>query len=71
MIDTGITYKPSAGETFDLIAFSIYGDEKYIYLLLAANPAHCHKIFLEGNEVLHIPERIELSTSNQLPWKEA
>ncbi|MGI6691104.1 MAG: hypothetical protein ACOX63_09765 [Christensenellales bacterium] len=70
MIDTGLVYEPSAGETFDVAALAIYGDESYIYLLLMANPEHCHKIHFEGDEVLLVPEREEPVASDQLPWKE-
>lgn len=70
IIETGLTYEPSAGETFDAAALAIYGDEKYTHLLLAANPNHCHKIHFEGDEVLLVPEREDPEASDQLPWKE-
>lgn len=68
---TGMTYDPAAGETFDEAALRIYGDEKYIHLLLAANPEHCHKVHFEGTETLNVPEREEAQEGEQLPWKEA
>lgn len=70
MIDTGITYSPSAGEAFDEAALAVYGDERYTFLLLAANPDHCHKMRFDGTETLIIPEREEPQTAEQLPWKE-
>lgn len=62
-------YTASANETFDLIALHIYGDERYSYLLLQANPQHCHKIFMEGGEVLDAPERDQEDKALLPPWK--
>ena len=62
-------YTASEKETFDDIAFNLYGDESYSYLLLQANPAHCHKIMLEGGEVLEAPELEQAENTTLPPWK--
>ena len=62
-------YTASAKETFDTIALNIYGDERYAYLLLGANPEHCHKIFLEGGEILNAPEQTQDDKALLPPWK--
>lgn len=62
-------YTASEKETFDQIALNIYGNERYAYLLLQANPTQCHKIFMEGGEVLDAPERTQEDKSLLPPWK--
>lgn len=77
MISSGYGYRCSAGETFDLIALKLYGDEKYACDLLGANPALCGLTALTGGETLIIPV-VEVPNDTQenaytpaiAPWKE-
>lgn len=62
-------YTASAKETFDQMALNIYGDEKYAYLLLQANPMQCHKIMMEGGEILDAPEIPSARNESLPPWK--
>lgn len=62
-------YTASARETFDEIALRLYGDESYAYLLLQANPQHCHKIMMEGGEVLEGPDSVPDESASLPPWK--
>ena len=50
------TYMCAAGETFDLAALRIYGDEKFAQALLGANPELCRVLVFNGGEVLRVPE---------------
>lgn len=52
---SGLTYKCSAGETFDSVALRVYGDEKYACELLGANPALCRVPVFTGGEALALP----------------
>lgn len=52
---SGIAYKCSAGDTFDRIALTVYGDEKYACELLSANPKLCTIPVFQGGEVLELP----------------
>lgn len=74
---SGQGYICSAGETFDIIALSVYGDEKYAAELLCANPEYsCTPVFT-GGETLYLPV-VEIASdgnNNQsmsiiAPWKE-
>lgn len=75
---TGQTYTCSAGETFDIVAMAVYGDEKYACELLNANPKYCLIPIFEGGEELELPE-IDLPEEDteteympaSAPWKEA
>lgn len=78
MILSGQTYRCSAGETFDSVSLSVYGDEKYACELLCANPALCTKMIFAGGEILDIPvvEITEQESDGETymppvaPWKE-
>lgn len=76
MTPTGKTYTCSAGETFDTVALSVYGDEKYACELLNANPALCMKPMFTGGELLLLPEisapkgNGEEAMPAKAPWKE-
>jgi len=79
---SGQIYICSRGETFDIIADNIYGDEKYACELLSANPSLCHIPVFMGGETLEIPVvevvSIDSDTDNgavdympaNAPWKE-
>lgn len=55
MVLSGSEYLCSAGETFDSVALTVYGHEKYACELLNANPALCRKPVFTGGELLALP----------------
>ena len=74
---SGKKYLCAAGETFDIVALTVYGDEKYAAELLSANPAQCLKTIFKGGELLELPE-VEQPEEDDVeympataPWKEA
>ena len=52
---SGKGYRCSAGETFDSVALTVYGNEKYACELLNANPALCTIPIFTGGEILLLP----------------
>ena len=69
-------YKCAAGETFDTVAVSVYGDEKYASELLSVNPELCTTPVFAGGETLYLPiieEAAENSDDryapDNAPWK--
>ena len=58
-----------AGETFDGLAMKVYGSEQYAANILAANPALCHKMRMEGGEVVNLPEIAPDENDALPPWK--
>ena len=68
----------SAGETFDLVALAVYGDEKYASEIMCANPSMGTKIQFEGGEELNLPVIVVPKTTPgegsvsayKAPWKE-
>lgn len=75
---SGLTYRCSAGETFDGVALVEYGDEKYAPELLCANPALCRVSVFSGGEILQLPvvqvpdeeDEEENYMPATAPWKE-
>lgn len=72
---SGTKYLCAAGETFDIVALTIWGDEKYASELLCANPDKCLTTTFSGGELLEIPEVDVPDTDDgympsTAPWKE-
>ena len=73
---SGFGYQCSAGDTFDMIALRLYGDEKYACELLDANPTLCGQMVFTGGEILQLPvvnipdetQGIQYTPANA-PWK--
>jgi hypothetical protein len=75
--ETNLTYQCRAGETFDSVSLALYGDERYAYELLAANPKLCRLIVFSGGEILTVPvvevpddEAEDDTAPASAPWKE-
>lgn len=70
---SGFVWTASAGETFDMIALAVYGNEKYACDLMNANPKWARTARFEGGEEIAIPVVLEQSSESGLtdaPWKE-
>lgn len=76
MIKSGEQYYCVAGETFDSVALTVYGNERYAAELLNANPGLCSIMIFTGGELLELPvvpivaqEEDEFMPATA-PWKE-
>ena len=75
---SGQGYICSAGDTYDSVALSVYGDEKYACELLTANPELCTITVFSGGEILKLPVAEIPDTGGdgenympaKAPWKE-
>ncbi len=66
------TYTTVAGDTWDSIAFSQLGNERYLQELILANPAQAYTVRFPAGVVLTIPEIPTPDTSPNLPpWRRA
>ncbi len=73
---SGQGYICSAGESFDSVALSVYGDEAFAADLLNANPELCLKMVFDGGEILRLPvvetvtDASGMETAPEVaPWK--
>ncbi|WP_297429320.1 tail protein X [Clostridium sp.] len=64
------TYKTVLGDTWDIIAFNIYGKEKYAKELIESNLEHVETVIFSAGIILIIPDiDTESDTSSLPPWK--
>lgn len=68
MKTSGFGYIASAGETFDLIALNVFGNEKYAAEIMCVNPELCEKTMMEGGEAIYLPS-IQEENEQTAPWK--
>ena len=73
---SGYLYHCAANESFDGIAFAVYGDERYAADLMNANPVYCGTTVFDGGEILRLPsldvprKNRETALANTIaPWK--
>lgn len=63
------TYTTILGDTWDMIAFKIYANEKLMPLFIAANPAHAETVIFSADVVLIIPTQPVNLPNDLPPWK--
>jgi len=64
-------YTTIQGDTWDMVAFKVYGHERYLKELIETNPAHIHTAIFSGGIVLSCPD-IPADTKQSVnlpPWK--
>ena len=62
------TYITVENDTWDLITFKIFGDEKYTSHLLKANPEFSRVVFFPADTVLIVPEIAEDNIGGLPEW---
>lgn len=63
------TYRTLQGDTWDGIAFKLYGDASLMALLIKENPLYAGTALFAGNILLSIPDK-PVDTSDTLPpWR--
>ena len=65
-------YKTVYGDTFDMIAYKLYGDEMKESLIRKYNPDYSDVIFFDANEVIWLPTDIEEieEDNSKAPWRQ-
>lgn len=64
-------YKTSQGDTWDSIAFKVYGDEHQMNTLIDANSAHRETVLFPAGVTLTIPDVEVVATAPLPPWRRA
>ncbi len=49
------TYVTALGDTWDIIAYKMYGNERQMSALIAANPEHRETVIFPADVVLAVP----------------
>lgn len=63
------TYRTEQGQTWDIIAFKVYGDEKQMTTLIEANQQHRNVVFFSANVILNVPTINTTRTAPLPPWR--
>lgn len=62
-------YVTSQGDTWDIIAYRMYENERQMSVLLEANPQHRETVIFQADVTLQVPD-VPAATSTVLPpWK--
>lgn len=62
-------YRTKQNDTFDKIAYDLYGDEKIASYIIDANPEHSDVIIFNEGVYLYLP-KLEIKETSTLPtWK--
>ena len=63
-------YTTAQGDTWDMVAFRVYGDETLADRLMAANPEHRMTVIFSANATLTLPKLQPRRSGAPLPpWK--
>lgn len=63
-------YETSQGDTFDLIAYDLYGNEYLASDIVELNPEHCGVLVFDGGEELRVPIYDNPADSERVaPWR--
>lgn len=62
-------YITAQGDTWDLIALRVYGSERYMTVLIEANPEHQETVIFPAGVRLKVPEVTVPIPSTLPPWK--
>ena len=66
------TIKTQQGDTWDILAKRSYGDERFMDVLIKANPTHQEVMFFSAGVILDVPAidtNSQLHKANLPPWK--
>lgn len=64
-----MTYTTLQGDTWDGIAFKLYGDAKLMTLLINANPTHVDVVIFSSNVNLNVPDKPMSASDTLPPWR--
>jgi len=64
------TYTTIQGDTWDLISWKIYGDEKYMHYLIQYNIEYAEVLVFSAGTVLDIPDLPEEPDEDLPFWRE-
>lgn len=66
------SYTTVQGDTWDSIAFRLWGEERHMHLLLAANPEFADVLIFPADIILRLPPAPQKGAKLTLPpWMEA
>jgi len=69
----GYTYRTKQGDMWDYIAWAVYGDESYVFVLYRANPQYLDVYLFEDGIDIYCPEiTAEAEEDEDIPeWRDS
>lgn len=64
-------YTTVQGDTWDIIAFKVYGEERYMSKLIEANLEHIDTFFFKSGVDIVCPDIEDIIPSSLPPWRQA
>lgn len=64
-----LKYTTALGDTWDLIAYKMYGNERLMSVLIEANPQCRETVLFSADIVIQVPEVTTAATTSLPPWK--
>lgn len=64
------TYTTIQGDTWDLISYNLYGDEKYMRYLIQANWDYADVLVFQAGVVLNVPDLPEEPDEDMPFWRD-
>ena len=64
------TYTTVQGDMWDLIAYKVYGNEKYMADLLKANETHRDVAVFPQGVALNCPDVVSVTAGTLPPWRD-
>jgi phage tail protein X len=65
-----MTYTTIQGDTWDIIAYKLFGVESRMLLLMQTNPDHISTVIFSAGVALTIPEIPDAVSAELPPWKQ-
>ncbi|WP_312523543.1 tail protein X [Anaerospora sp.] len=62
-------YTTVLGDTWDMIAYKLYGNEHLMSVLIEANPQFQEIVLFSADMVIKVPEVATAATTSLPPWK--
>lgn len=62
-------YVTALGDTWDIIAYKMYGNERQMSVLIEANPHHRETVLFQADAVIQVPDMVAATSTVLPPWK--
>lgn len=62
-------YVTALGDTWDIIAYKMYGNERQMSVLIEANPQHRETVLFQADVVIQVPDMVAATSTVLPPWK--
>lgn len=63
------TYTTISGDTWDIVAYKVFGDERYMDKIIKANMQHRETVIFPAGVTLQLPEVEARTPAGLPPWK--